>query len=122
MKKQLILIISALLVLTLFAGCTDAGNVSDTNNGAINGTNVTEETKHIIDDPNRNEGTVNNTEGGNNGIGNGNTNNHNNASTATENGSVNGNGTIGETANENDNNTGSTTATTGTNGNARKAG
>lgn len=53
MKKRILAITSALLMLALCSGCTANGNVSDTGNGAVNGTNATEETDRMT--PSRTE-------------------------------------------------------------------
>ena len=50
MKRLMVLLVSALLILAMFTGCTrsGSGNVSTGNDGTVNGTNTTESTGGIL--------------------------------------------------------------------------
>lgn len=49
MKRLLIMLVSALMIAMCFTGCTGTGNVSTSDDGSVNGTNMTESTGNILD-------------------------------------------------------------------------
>ena len=86
MKTCISLIMTCLLVLALLAGCTDAGNVSTTDDGRVNGgASDTESSSGILDDPNRGDAMTPSDNAGSGSVG--------GDSGMTGNGSTSGNGT-----------------------------
>lgn len=49
MKRLLIMFLSALMIAMCFTGCSGNGNVSTTDDGRVNGTNMPESTGNILD-------------------------------------------------------------------------
>ena len=49
MKRLLIMLVSALMIAMCLTGCTGTGNVSTSDDGRVNGTNMTESTGNILD-------------------------------------------------------------------------
>ncbi len=85
MKTCISLIMTCLLVLALLAGCTDAGNVSTTDDGRVNGgASSTESSSGILDDPNRGDAMTPSDNAGSGSVG--------GDSGMTGNGSTSGNG------------------------------
>lgn len=122
MKKLILLMVVALLIVGVFTACTGThnGNVSDTNNGKVNGGKNTESTSNgVLDDLDRAEDRLEPTNNGVTGDNNGTTNGTNGNGTTNgygTNGTVNGNGTTNGTNGSGTNGTGTVTGN-GTNGN-----
>lgn len=106
MKTCISLIMTCLLVLALLAGCTDAGNVSTTDDGRVNGgASSTESSSGILDDPNRGDAMTPSDNAGSGSVGgdSGMTGNGSTSGNGTTNGGTNGssNGTNGGTGSAN---------------------
>lgn len=90
MKKTVSILLAALLSMSLLAGCTgDQGNVSQTTNGEVNGTNdpsdrATDAIRDDITDPTRTTGSTDATISGGNSSAGTNNGTEPNAGTATD--------------------------------------